>query len=89
MNIESINFGVINTNRLAQDFIEEVNKLIENMCYIEGYMYENNDNITRVNLFKDDLHFLDAGKQFLADNFVFNVNRNLLMSGTFHPLMCT
>ena len=52
-------------------------------------MYENNDNITRVNLFKDDLHFLDAGKQFLADNFVFNVNRNLLMSGTFHPLMCT
>ena len=42
--------GLLTTNRLAQDFIEEVNKLIKNMCYIEGYCYANNDNITRANL---------------------------------------
>ena len=77
--------GLLTTNRLAQDVIEEVNKLIKNMCNIEGYCYVNNDNITRANLFKDGLHLLDTGKQILADNFVFNVNRNFLMSRTFHP----
>ena len=55
------------------------------MCNIEGYCYVNNDNITRANLFKDGLHLLDTGKQILADNFVCNVNRNFLMSPTFHP----
>ena len=77
--------GLLTTNCLAQDVIEEVNKLIKNMCNIEGYCYVNNDNITRANLFKDGLHLLDTGKQILADNFVFNVNRNFLMSRTFHP----
>ena len=55
------------------------------MCNIEGYCYVNNDNITRANLFKDGLHLLDTGKQILADNLVFNANRNFLMSRTFHP----
>ena len=77
--------GLLTTNRLAQDVIEEVNKLIKNMCNIEGYCYVNNDNITRANLFKDGLHLLDTGKQILADNFVFNVNRKFLISRTFHP----
>ena len=76
--------GLLTTNRLAQDCIEEVNKLIKNMCNIEGYCYGNIDNITRANLFKDGLHLLDTGKQILADNFVFNLNRNFLMSCTFH-----
>ena len=58
--------GLLTTNRLAQDVIEEVNKLIKNMCNIEGYFYVNNDNITRANLFKDGLHLLDTGKQILA-----------------------
>ena len=76
--------GLLTTNRLAQDVIEEVDKLIKIMCNIEGYCYVNN-NITRANLFKDSLHLLDTGKQILADNFAFNVNRNFLMSRTFHP----
>ena len=76
---------LLTANRLAQDLIEEVNKLIKNMCNIEGYCCVNNDNITRANLFKDGLHLLDTGKQILADNFVFNVNRNFLMSRKFHP----
>ena len=76
---------VLTTNRLAQDLIEEVNKLIKNMYNIEGYCYINNDNITRANLFKDGLHLSDSGKQILADNFVSNVNRNFLMSRKFHP----
>ena len=48
--------GLLTTNRLAQDFIENVNKLIKNMCNIEGYCYKNNGAITRANLFKDGLH---------------------------------
>ena len=55
------------------------------MCYIEGYSYVNNDNITIANLFKDGLHLLDTDKQILADNFTFNVSVNFLMSCTFHP----
>ena len=76
---------VLTTNRLAQDLVVEVNKLIKNMFNIEGYCYINNDNITRANLFKDGLHLADSGKQILADNFVSNVNRNFLMSRKFHP----
>ena len=55
------------------------------MYNIEGYCYVNNDNITRANLFKDGLHLLDTGKQILTDNFALNLNRNVLMSRTFHP----
>ena len=57
----------------------------EFQCNIGGYCYVSNDNITHANLFKDDLHLLDTGKQILADNFIFNVNRKFLMSRTFHP----
>ena len=55
------------------------------MCHIEGYIYVNNDNITRTNLFKDGLLLLDTGKQILADNFAFTGNRNFLMFPKFHP----
>ena len=43
------------------------------------------NNITHPNLLKDGLHLLDNGKQILANNFVYNVKRNFLISGTFHP----
>ena len=52
---------------------------------MEGYCCVKNDNITRASLSKDGLHLLDTGKQILADNFVFNVNRNFSMSRKFHP----
>ena len=77
--------GLLITNRLAQDLIEEVNRLIKNLCNIEGYCYVNNVNLTSASLFKDGLHLLDTGNQILADNFLFNINRNFLMSCTFHP----
>ena len=77
--------GLLTANRLEQDVTEEVNKSVKNRCNIEGYCYVNNDKITSANLLKDGLHLLDTGKQILADNFVFNVNRNFLMSCTFHP----
>ena len=58
------------------------------MCNIEGYCYVNNDNIAHANLFKDGLHVLDTGKQILADNFVFNGNRNFQCLAHFNQ-MCT
>ena len=76
--------GLLTANRLAEDFVEEVNKLFKSMYYIEGYCDVNNDNINLVNLFKNGLHLLDTRKQILAD-FVFNVNIIFLMSCTFHP----
>ena len=50
------------------------------MCF-----YVSNDNITHASLFEDGLHLLDNGKQILADNFVFNVNKNFLTPRAFHP----
>ena len=61
-------WGLLTTNRVAQDVIEEVNKLIKNMCNIEGCCYVKKDNITRANLFKDSLHLLDTVEQNLSDN---------------------
>ena len=55
--------GLLTANRLAEDFVEEVNKLFKSMYYIEGYCDVNNDNINLVNLFKNGLQLLDTGKQ--------------------------
>ena len=54
--------GLLTTYLLVQDFMEDVNKLIKNICYIEGYCYVYTDDIVRANLFEDGLHLLDNGK---------------------------
>ena len=55
--------GLLTASRLAQDFIEKLNKLFKNKYFIERYCYVNNDNINRAILFKNGLHLLDTGKQ--------------------------
>ena len=45
---------------------------LTDVCEVKMCYYVFNDNITHANLFKDGLHLLDSGKQFLAKNFVFN-----------------
>ena len=77
--------GLLQTTRITADVIGKVNELIKDVCKVEKCFYVSNDNITHANLFKDGLHLLDNGQQILADNFVFNVNRNFLTPRTFHP----
>ena len=76
---------MLQTTRITAGVIGKVNELIkEDVCKVER-CYVSNDNITHANLYKDGLHLLDNGKQILADNFVFNVNRNFLTPRAFHP----
>ena len=67
---------MLQTTRVTEDVIGKVNGLIKGICKVERCFYVSNDNITHANVFKDGLHLLDNGKQILANNFVFNVNRN-------------
>ena len=76
--------GLLQTTSITEDVIGKVNELIKDICKVERCFYVSN-NITHANLFKDGLHLLDNGRQILANNFVFNVNRNFLMPRTFHP----
>ena len=77
--------GLLKTTRITADVIGKVNELIKDICKVEKCFYISNDNITHADLFKDGLHLLDNGKQILANNFVFKVNRNFLTPRTFHP----
>ena len=76
---------MLQTTRITADVIGKVNELIKDVSKVERCFYVSNDDISHANLFKDGLHLLDNDKQILADNFVFNVNRNFLTPRTFHP----
>ena len=76
---------MLKTTRITADVIGKVNELIKDVSQVEKCFHVYNDNITRANLFKDGLHLLDNDKKILADNLVFNVNRNFLTPRTFHP----
>ena len=67
---------MLQTTRITAHVIGKVNELIKDTCKVERCFYVSNDNITHANLFKDGLNLLDNGKKILADNFVFNVNKN-------------
>ena len=79
--------GLLQTTRITAHVIGKVNELIKDTCKVERCFYVSNDNITHANLFKDGLNLLDNGKKILADNFVFNVNKNFLTLRTFHPIV--
>ena len=65
---------MLQTTRITEDVIRKVNELIKDICKVERFFMFLM--ITHANLFKDGLHLLDNGKQILANNFVFNVNKN-------------
>ena len=77
--------GLFPTICITEDVIAKVNKSIKDICGVERCFYVSNDDVTDVNLFKDVLHLLENGKQILTNNFAFNVNKNFLIPGTFHP----
>ena len=83
--IDDIISGLLQTTHDTEDVIGKVNELIKNTCKVERCFYVFNDNITHASLFKGGLHLLDNGKQILASNFVFNLNRNFLTPRIFHP----
>ena len=78
-------FELLPTTCITEDVIGKVNELIKDICETEKCFYVSKNNISHTNLFKDGLHLFNNDKQILANNFVFNVNRDFLMPHTFYP----
>ena len=55
------------------------------MCRENGFCFVDNSNISVDNLLKDKLYLLDAGKTILANNFIYCINNNFLLTQTHHP----
>ena len=77
--------GLIFTTRYSENILIDYNRLLKNLCDVNGYFYIDNGNITRNQLFRDGLHLLENGKQLLAQNFVTDVINSFLTSRMFHP----
>ena len=77
--------GLIFTTRYSENILIDYNRLLKNLCDVNGYFYIDNGNITRNQLFKDGLHLLENGKQLLAQNFVTNIINSFLTSRMFYP----
>ena len=52
--------------------------MTSNFCNINGIYYTDNRNIRVDCLYKDGLHLIDKGKIVLVNNFIINLNQNLL-----------
>ena len=52
--------------------------MISRFCCTQGLYYIGNRNIKADCLYKDVLHLLDKGKIVLANNFIINLNENVL-----------
>ena len=71
---EIILSSVVATGRVNADVIIHFNKSLKNLCWANGFCFVNKDNISEVNLYKDRLHLLVAGKRILANNFMNGIN---------------
>ena len=69
--------GILKNNRINDFITQEVNRKIYDDCQKEDYSFIINDDIGSNDLFKGGFHLLDSGKQNLANNFIFNINRFL------------
>ena len=49
------------------------------------FIYTDNRNIRSDSKYKDELHLIDKGKAFLADNFIVYLNNIFLETHTHHP----
>ena len=61
--------GLVYTYRFDVSLLERVHILILDFCRKHCFIYIDNRNIR-----SDDLHLIDKGKAFLADNFIVYLN---------------
>ena len=74
--------GVVHTRRIAWQILNDVHDRLVSLCKRLEINYIENRNIRETHLFKDGLHLLDAGKQILANNLIFNLNNFFMSNGT-------
>ena len=70
--------GIVFTTRVSLDILIQVHNMISSFCNSNGLYYIDNRNIRADCLYKDGLHLIDKGKIVLVNNFIINLNQNLL-----------
>ena len=71
--------GLVYAKRLITEVLEDVHLTLVNVCKdIQVYFFDNR-NITGFYVFRDGLHLLDSGKKLLANNFLSNFSKFLLV----------
>ena len=68
--------GLFYTTRVDVYLLERIYVLIFDFCRRNSFIYIDNRNIRSDSLCNDELHLIDKGKAFLADNFVVYLNNN-------------
>ena len=70
-------FGLVYSTRVSLPILERIHKTLSSYCDLHNCIYIDNRNIRGKNLYKDGLHLLESGKEILANNFLFYLNRIL------------
>ena len=69
--------GLVYTSRVDVYLLERVHVLILDFCTKTCFIYIDNRNIRSDSLYKDELHLIDTGKAFSADNLIVYLNISL------------
>ena len=72
-------------NEVKFGHLVQVHNMISRFCCTQGLHYIGNRNIKADFLYKEVLHLLDKGKIVLANNFIINLNENVLTTHIHHP----
>ena len=78
--------GLVYTTRVDVSLLERIHVLIFDFCRKNSFIYIDNRNIRSDSLYKDDLHLIDKGKAFLADNFIVYLNNNTFLETSTHNI---
>ena len=77
--------GLVYTTKVDVSLLERIHVLIFYFNRKNSFIYMDNRNIRSDSLYKDALHLIDKGKNFLAYNFIGYLNNILLETHTHHP----
>ena len=67
--------GLVYTTRVSLSILERIHETLLSYCDLHNCIYIDNRNIRGKHLYKDGLHLLESGKEILANNFLFYLNR--------------
>ena len=68
---------VCSKNFMKQKLINELNDVLKERCIVYGFVFINNSNIKKENLWKDGTHLVEEDKVILANNFIKSLNNFL------------
>ena len=77
--------GIVFMRRGKSDILLQVHNIISNFYNTNGLYYRDICNIRTDGLYKDSLHLIDKGNIVLVNNFIINLNQNILTTHIHYP----